>query len=89
MTKMFCGVCNFQSDLKTEQKNHMTKDSRHWLSCDSNYSNKYPVSGVADEVIVQRLQETIDFLKVESIGGIWNTPQLISMLEDLFKEKKN
>jgi hypothetical protein len=41
---------------------------------------------VSDKEIVKRLRETIDFLKVESIGGIWNTPQLIAMLEDLFKE---
>lgn len=41
---------------------------------------------VSDQEIVRRLKETIDFLKVESIGGVWNTPQLINMLEDLFKE---
>lgn len=41
---------------------------------------------VSDQEIVRRLKETIDFLKVESIGGVWNTPQLIAMLEDLFKE---
>lgn len=41
---------------------------------------------VSDEVIVKRLRETIDFLKLESVGGVWNTPQLIAMLEDLFKE---
>ena len=41
---------------------------------------------LSDEKIVKRLQETIDFLKVESIGGVWNTPQLIEMLEDIFKE---
>ncbi len=41
---------------------------------------------VSDKEIVKRLRETIDFLKVESIGGIWNTPQLINMLEDIFKE---
>ncbi len=41
---------------------------------------------VSDQEIVKRLRETIDFLKVESIGGVWNTPQLIEMLEDLFKE---
>ena len=41
---------------------------------------------VSDQEIVRRLKETIDFLKVESIGGVWNTPQLIDMLEDLFKE---
>ncbi len=41
---------------------------------------------VSDKEIVRRLREMIDFLKVESVGGIWNTPQLIDMLEDLFKE---
>jgi len=41
---------------------------------------------VSDQEIVKRLRETIDFLKVESIGGVWNTPQLINMLEDIFKE---
>ena len=41
---------------------------------------------VSDQEIVRKLKETIDFLKVESIGGIWNTPQLIELLEDLFKE---
>ncbi len=41
---------------------------------------------VSDQEIVKRLQETIVFLKVESIGGVWNTPQLINMLEDIFKE---
>lgn len=41
---------------------------------------------VSDQEIVKRLRETIDFLKVESIGGIWNTPQLINMLEDIFKK---
>ena len=41
---------------------------------------------VSDQEIVKRLRETIDFLKVESIGGMWNTPQLINMLEDIFKE---
>lgn len=44
---------------------------------------------VLDQEIVRRLKETIDFLKVESIGGVWNTPQLINMLEDLFKEDSN
>lgn len=39
------------------------------------------------ETIVQRLRETIDFLKVEPIGGVWNTPQLIDMLEDHLKAK--
>ena len=41
---------------------------------------------VSDKEIVKRLRETIDFLKVESIGGIWNTPQPINMLEDIFKK---
>lgn len=41
---------------------------------------------LSDQEIVRRLKETIDFLKIESIGGVWNTPQLINMLEDLFKE---
>jgi len=41
---------------------------------------------VSDQEIVKRLRETIDFLKIESIGGIWNTPQLINMLEDIFKK---
>ena len=41
---------------------------------------------MSDQEIVKRLRETIDFLKVESIGGVWNTPQLIEMLEDLFKD---
>ena len=41
---------------------------------------------VSDQEIVKRLKETIDFLKVESIGDVWNTPQLIEMLEDIFKE---
>lgn len=41
---------------------------------------------VSDKETVRRLRETIDFLKVESVGGVWNTPQLIDMLEDLFKE---
>lgn len=41
---------------------------------------------VSDRELVRRLKETIEFLKVESIGGVWNTPQLIAMLEDLFKE---
>ena len=41
---------------------------------------------VSDQEIVKRLKETIDFLKVESISGVWNTPQLIEMLEDIFKE---
>lgn len=41
---------------------------------------------VSDKIIVKRLRETIDFLKLESVGGVWNTPQLIAMLEDLFKE---
>jgi len=41
---------------------------------------------VSDKEIVKKLRETIDFLKVESIGGVWNTPQLINMLEDIFKE---
>ena len=42
---------------------------------------------VSDSVVVKRLKETIEFLKVESIGGVWNTPQLIHLLEDLFKEE--
>ncbi|AFU58997.1 hypothetical protein Ngar_c20650 [Candidatus Nitrososphaera gargensis Ga9.2] len=41
---------------------------------------------VSDKEVVRRSRETIEFLKVESIGGVWNTPQLIDMLEDLFKE---
>ncbi len=41
---------------------------------------------VSDQEITKRLGETIDFLKVESIGGMWNTPQLINMFEDIFKE---
>jgi hypothetical protein len=41
---------------------------------------------VPDAEVVRRLKETIEFLKVESVGGMWNTPQLIAMLEDLFKE---
>jgi len=41
---------------------------------------------ISDSEVVRRLRETIEFLKVESVGGIWNTPQLIDMLEDLFKE---
>jgi hypothetical protein len=41
---------------------------------------------VSDKEIVRRLKETLEFLKVESVGGVWNTPQLIAMLEDLFKE---
>lgn len=41
---------------------------------------------ISDKEIVRRLKETIEFLKVESIGGVWNTPQLIDMLEDLLKE---
>ena len=41
---------------------------------------------LSDKEIVRRLRETIDFLKVESVGGVWNTPQLIAMLEDLLKE---
>ncbi|MDE1829232.1 MAG: hypothetical protein KGI25_02805 [Thaumarchaeota archaeon] len=41
---------------------------------------------VSDKEIVIRLKETIEFLKVESVGGVWNTPQLIAMLEDIFKE---
>ncbi len=41
---------------------------------------------VSDQEIVKRLKETIEFLKVESVGGMWNTPQLIDMLEDLLKE---
>ena len=40
----------------------------------------------SDQEIVKRLKETIDFLKVESIGGIWSTPQLINILEDIFKK---
>jgi len=40
---------------------------------------------VSDKEIVRRLKETIEFLKVESIGGVSNTPQLINLLEDLFK----
>lgn len=43
---------------------------------------------VLDQEIVKRLRETIDFLKVESVGGVWNTPQLINMLEDLLKDSK-
>lgn len=42
---------------------------------------------VSDSEVVRRLRETIEFLKVESVGGVWNTPQLIDMLEDLFKEE--
>ena len=42
--------------------------------------------GVSDQEVVRRLKDTIEFLKVESIGGVWNTPQLIEMLEDIFKE---
>lgn len=41
---------------------------------------------VSDNEVVRRLRETIEFLKVESVGGVWNTPQLIDMLEDLFRE---
>lgn len=41
---------------------------------------------VSDKEVVRRLRETIEFLKVESVGGVWNTPQLIDMLEDLFRE---
>lgn len=41
---------------------------------------------VSDKEVVRRLKETIEFLKVESIGGVFHTPQLIDMLEDLFKE---
>lgn len=41
---------------------------------------------VSDKEVIRRLKETIEFLKVESIGGVWNTPQLIHMLEDLFRE---
>lgn len=41
---------------------------------------------VSDKEVIRRLKETIEFLKVESIGGVWNTPQLIDMLEDLFRE---
>ena len=41
---------------------------------------------VSDQEIVKRLKETIEFLKVESVGGMWNTPQLIDMLKDLLKE---
>lgn len=40
----------------------------------------------SDSEVVRRLRETIEFLRVESVGGVWNTPQLIDMLEDLFKE---
>ena len=36
--------------------------------------------------IAKRLRDTIEFLKVESVGGMWNTPQLITMLEDHYKE---
>lgn len=42
---------------------------------------------VSDREVVRRLKETIEFLKVESVGGVWNTPHLIDMLEDLFKEE--
>ena len=42
-----------------------------------------------DSEIVKRLEDTIKFLKVESVGGVWNTPQLIAMLEDLFKDDSN
>ena len=42
---------------------------------------------ISDQEVVKRLREAIDFLKVESIGGVWNTPQLIDMLEDIFKEQ--
>ncbi len=41
---------------------------------------------VSDKEVVRRLKETIEFLKVGSVGGVWNTPQLIHMLEDLFRD---
>lgn len=89
INKLYCGCCTFQSDLRDEQNKHIKKDPKHWLSSDKQYANKYPVDETEApiETIVQRLRETIDFLKVESIGGVWNTPQLIDMLEDHFKAK--
>ena len=42
---------------------------------------------VSDKEVVRRLRETIAFLKVDSVGGVVNTPQLIDTLEDLFKEE--
>ena len=45
-----------------------------------------PDMAVSDQEIVKRLKDTIAFLKVESVGGVWNTPQLIEMLEDMLKK---
>lgn len=83
----YCLNCDFNSSDPNEQFTHMNLQPWHTLSDDKKYHNQTPdvCNVVSDEEIVKRLKETIEFLKVESMGGIWNTPQLIEMLEDHFK----
>ena len=38
---------------------------------------------ISDQGIVKRLKETIEFLKVESVRSMWNTPQLIDIQEEI------
>ncbi|MEO9320704.1 MAG: hypothetical protein ABI361_08535 [Nitrososphaera sp.] len=65
----------------------ITDKARKWLMDHQDMTMASKCAGlvVSDGKVVKRLRETIEFLKVESDGGVWNTPQIIAMLEDLFK----